>query len=108
MPNRVAVWKREPSLPDAPIVIREDLCVELKNIATWQNQNIPGAIKRIGDTNGELCVAQIINEVLAHRNKKITTVAAQGEDMIRTSGGFSDAFDRMSNQTRRFNFCKKV
>ena len=26
--------------------------------------------------------------------------------MIRTSGDFADGCDRISNQTRRFNFCK--
>ena len=51
-------------------------------------------------------VVQILNEVLAQRNKKITTVAARGGDMIRTIGDFVDECDRVSNQTRWLNFCK--
>ena len=47
------------------------------NIVSWRNQNIPGATERVGGTNGEACVVQIINEVLSHCNKKITTVAGR-------------------------------
>ena len=56
------------------------------------------------DANDEDGFVQIVNEVLAHRNKKITTVAAHGGDMIRMIGDFVDGRGRMSNQTRWSNF----
>ena len=64
---------------------------------SWLNQNIPGAIKGIGDTTDELGAAQILNGVLAQRNKKIAPVSAQGGDMVRAIGDFSDGRDRMIN-----------
>ena len=71
--------EREMSLSDVPMVIREDLGVAATNIASWQNQNIPGAIQRMRDPNGEVRVLEILNGVLAHRNREIATVAAKGE-----------------------------
>ena len=44
-----------------------------------QNQNISGPIQMMGDTKGEVGVLQILSGVLAQCNKKIATVAAQGE-----------------------------
>ena len=92
------------SLSGVSMVIRSDLCAELGNILNWPGRNVSGAIQRMADTQGEEGAARILNGVLAHRNKEIATVAAQGGDMIRTSGDFIDERGRMSNQTRWFNF----
>ena len=91
------------------MVIREDLGGdELGKLSNWPNQHFHGAIQRMADANGAAGVVRILNEVLAHRNREISTVAAQGVDMIRLIGGPSDDFGRMGNPNRRFNFRNAV
>ena len=80
----------------------------LGNRLNWQNRNIPGSTHRPKDTTDEEGVVQILNEILAHRNKKTPTVEAEGGDMIRTGGDSVDERCRMSNPTWRFNICKAL
>ena len=89
-PNRVAVWEGKCHYRAFHMVIIDDLGEELRNIASWRNQNIPGAIQRMADTEGEVGVVPIFAEVLAHCNKKIATVAAHVEDTVRTRGDVAD------------------
>ena len=100
--------KREMSLSDVSMVLRGDLCMGLGNLPNRPIRKFFGAIQRLGYTNGEDGVVQILNEVPAHRNKKIATVASQGGDMVRKSGDFVDELGRVSNNSRRFNFRKVV
>ena len=58
------------------MVTRDDLGAELENIASWPNQNIPGAIQRMGGAKDEVGVVQITDEVLDHRNTKICSIGA--------------------------------
>ena len=69
--------KREMSLSDVHMVIREYLGAELGNLSNWPNRNISGAIQRLGDTKDEEGVAQIHNDVLAQRDKEFASVSAQ-------------------------------
>ena len=98
--------EREMSLSDLPMETREDLGLDLKNLFYWSSRNIAGAIQRLGGTEVEEGVAQIINEVLAHRSKEIATLSARGENMNRMGGDVVDECDGMSYQTRWFNFRK--
>ena len=93
------------SLSGAHMAIRDDLRAALGISRVRKTATFP-APSRDWEVRMSKRVVRILNGVLARRNKKITTVSGRWEDMIRTSGDFSDERGRMSNKTMRFNFCK--
>ena len=82
--------------------------VSSNHIASWPDQNISNNIQKLGDAKEEDRVVRILNEELAHCKNRITTVAMQCEDTLRTSGDFVDERGRRRNRPRWFNFCKEA
>ena len=64
--------KREMPLLDVPMATKGDSGVELGNLMRRLNQNMSGAIQRMGVTKDAEGVVRILNEVLSQRNKKTT------------------------------------